>query len=235
MGFNIAVVSFVMMILIAIGTAYWLRNNLDRLLKQAIETQGSQMTGVPVRIGSVKISALDGRGELSNLVIGNPLGFKSLYALKVERVLVEIDIATLTKDVVVIKRIEVVAPDVIYEKGATATNFDVIQKNIATALGSSGDKKNGKKIIVDHFGLRGANAQVSAAFMNGKTVGVSLLDITLNHIGQQQNGVTPDEFGQIIAGALRHKLTGAYSFERALSATGEALGKAGNAVKDLFK
>jgi uncharacterized protein involved in outer membrane biogenesis len=222
-------------ILLAAGVAYWLHNNVDRLIQQTIETQGSQMTGAPVRVGAVKISALDGRGELSNLVIGNPPGFKSLYALKVERVLVEIDIATLTKDVVTIKRIEVAAPDVIYEKGATATNFDVIQKNIATAVGSSTDKKGGKKIIVDHFSLRDANAKVSAAFMNGKTLGVSLPDITLNHIGQQKNGIPPDEFGQIVAGALKHKLTGAYSFERALSATGEVLGKAGNAVKDLFK
>lgn len=234
MSFKIAM-ALLMAILLAAGVAYWLHSNVDRLVKQAIESQGSQMTGAPVRVGSVKISTLDGRGELSNLVIGNPPGFKSLYALKVERVLVEIDIATLAKDVVLIKRIEVAAPDVIYEKGTTATNFDVIQKNIATALGSGDDKNSGKKIIVDHFSLRAANARVSAAFMNGKTIGVSLPDITLNHIGQQKNGITPDEFGQIIAGALKHKLTGAYSFERALSATAEALGKAGSAVKGLFK
>ena len=104
-----------------------------------------------------------------------------------------------------------------------------------TALGSVDDKNASKKIIVDYFSLRAANARVSAAFMNGKTIGVSLPDITLNHIGQQKNGITPDEFGQIIAGALKHKRTGAYSFERALSATGEALGKAGSAVKGLFK
>lgn len=234
MSFKIAI-ALLMAILLVASVAYWLHTNVDHLIKQAIESQGSQMTGAPVRIGSVKISTLDGRGELTNLVIGNPPGFKSLYALKVEHVLVEIDIATLTKDVVVIKRIDVAAPNVIYEKGATANNFDVIQKNIATALSSGDDNKDGKKIIVDHFSLHGANAQVSAAFMNGKTIGVSLPDITLNHVGQQKNGITPDEFGQIIAGALKHKLTGAYSFERALSATGEALGKAGNAVKGLFK
>ena len=234
MSFKIAI-ALLMAILLVASVAYWLHTNVDHLIKQAIESQGSQMTGAPVRIGSVKISTLDGRGELTNLVIGNPPGFKSLYALKVEHVLVEIDIATLTKDVVVIKLIDVAAPNVIYEKGATANNFDVIQKNIATALSSGDDNKDGKKIIVDHFSLHGANAQVSAAFMNGKTIGVSLPDITLNHVGQQKNGITPDEFGQIIAGALKHKLTGAYSFERALSATGEALGKAGNAVKGLFK
>ena len=234
MSFKIAI-ALLMAILLVASVAYWLHTNVDHLIKQAIESQGSQMTGAPVRIGSVKISTLDGRGELTNLVIGNPPGFKSLYALKVEHVLVEIDIATLTKDVVVIKLIDVAAPNVIYEKGATANNFDVIQKNIATALSSGDDNKDGKKIIVDHFSLHGANAQVSAAFMNGKTIGVSLPDITLNHVGQQKNGITPDEFGQIIAGALKHKLTGVYSFERALSATGEALGKAGNAVKGLFK
>ena len=235
MNLKLVIVSLLVMALLALGAAYWLRNNVDRLIKQGIETQGSQMTGAPVRLGAVKISALDGRGELSYLVIGNPKGFKSLYALEVDSVLVEIDITTLTKDVVVIKRIDVVAPNVVYEKGATATNFDVIQKNIATALGSSDEKKDGKKIIVEHFSLRGAKAEVSAAFMNGKTVGISLPDISLNHIGRAKNGVTPGEFGQIVAAALKHKLTGAYSFEKALNATGEALGKAGNAIKDIFK
>ena len=235
MSLKFVFVSLLVVALVAIGAAYWLRNNVDGLIKRAIETQGSQMTGAPVRVGAVKISALDGRGELSYLIIGNPKGFKSLYALDVDSVLVEIDITTLTKDVVVIKRIDVVAPNVVYEKSATLTNFDAIQKNITAALASSDEKKDGKKIIVEHFSLRGAKAEVSAAFMNGKTVGISLPDISLNHIGRAKNGVTPGEFGQIVAAALKHKLTGAYNFERALGATSEALGKAGNAIKDIFK
>lgn len=234
MSFKIAI-ALLMAILLVASVVYWLHTNVDHLIKQAIESQGSQMTGAPVRIGSVKISTLDGRGELSNLVIGNPSGFKTAYALKVEHVVVEVDIASIANDVVIIKRIEVIAPDVTYEKGATLTNLDAIQKNIANASGSSDDKKSGKKIIVDHFALRGANAQVSAAFMNGKTVGVSLPAITLDQIGRKKNGVTPEEFGQIVAGALKHKLIGAYSFENALNATGQALNKAGNAVKELFK
>ena len=235
MDLKVVLIAVVALALATIAGAYWLRHNVDRLVKNAIETQGSKIAGVQMSVGGVKISALDGQGELSNLVIGNPPGFKSPYALKVERVLVAIDLASLPKDVVVVRKIEVVAPNVIYESGDTATNFDVIQKNIANNLGTGKESQGGKRLIVEHFNLRNAKAEASAAFMNGKTVGMPLPDVVLKDIGRKQNGVTPDQFGQIVAGAITKKLTGAYHFDRALNATRDALGKAGSAISDIFK
>jgi len=69
---------------------------------------------------------------------------------------------SLTKDVIVIRRIAILAPDVIYEKGETQTNFDAIVKNIGNAVGSDQkskskrDQEAGKKLIVELFTLRDA-------------------------------------------------------------------------------
>ena len=235
MDVKIVLIALALVTLAALGTTYWLRHNVDRLIKNAIETQGSQMTGAAVRVGSVNISALDGRGELSNLVIGNPPGFKSLYALKVEHVIIAIDLASLAKQVVRVRRIEVDAPHVIYEMGLAATNFDVIQKNIAKSLGAGDANQTGKRIIVEHFNLRNAKAEASSVLMNGKTVGMPLPDVVLKDIGRERNGVTAEQFGQIVIGALTKRLMGAHHFDRALNATRDALGKAGNAITDIFK
>ena len=219
-----------------IGAAmFWLSGNMDSLMKTAVGDYGSAMTQAKVSVDAVKISPADGKGTISNLLIGNPAGFKTAYAIKVGQIDVDIDVASVARDVIVIRRIAINAPDVIYEKADAMTNFDAIQKNIASYLGPADSKKEGKKLIVEELTIRDAKAQASAAFMNGKTVNVSLPDITLKNLGKAKGGISPGELGQEIAGALKAKLTSAVSFDRLMKSTGEALEKAGSAVKGLFK
>lgn len=217
------------------GVLWWLSGNLDGLVKDAIVNYGGAMTKAKVAVGGVTITPTDGKGVINELSIGNPAGFKTSHLMRVGRIEVEIDIGTVAKDVVVIRRIAVVAPDVIYEKGDTMTNIDAIQKNIAAYLGPSDTSKPGKKLIVDELSIVNAKAQASAAFMNGKTVTVPLPDIHMKNVGRAKGGITPGELGQEVAAALKARLTGAVSFDRLMKSTGEALDKAGNAIKGLFK
>jgi hypothetical protein len=217
------------------AVVFWLSGNMDSLMKTAIGDYGGAMTQAKVSVGAVKIAPVDGKGTISNLLIGNPAGFKTAYAIKVGQIDVDIDVASVARDVIVIRHIAINAPDVIYEKGDVMTNFDAIQKNIASYLGPADSKKEGKKLIVEELTIRDAKAQASAAFMNGKTVNVSLPDITLRNLGKAKGGISPGELGQEIAGALKAKLTSAVSFDRLMKSTGEALEKAGSAVKGLFK
>jgi hypothetical protein len=219
-----------------VGSAlFWLSGNIDGLIKDAVATYGSAMTQAKVSVDTVKIAPADGKGTISTLVIGNPAGFKTAHAIKVGRIEVDIDVASVARDVILIRRIAIIAPDVIYEKGDSMTNFDAIQKNIASYLGPADSKKGGKKLIVEELTIRDAKAQASAAFMNGKTVNVPLPDITLKNLGKAKGGISPGELGQEITSALKAKLTGAVSFDRLMKSAGEALDKAGTAVKGLFK
>jgi hypothetical protein len=231
------ILAAVLVILAAIigAAVFWLSGNMDSLMKTAIGDYGSAMTQAKVSVDAVKIAPADGKGTISNLLIGNPAGFKTAYAVKVGQIDVDIDIASVTRDVIVIRRIAINAPDVIYEKGDVMTNFDAIQKNIASYLGPADSKKEGKKLIVEELTIRDAKAQASAAFMNGKTVNVPLPDISLKNLGKAKGGISPGELGQEITGALKAKLTGAVSFDRLMKSTGETLEKAGSAVKGLFK
>ncbi len=217
------------------GGVYWLSGNMGPLVRDAIVKFGSEMTKAKVNVEKVEIKLADGQGEVRGLSIGNPAGFKTAHALKVARIEIVIDTGTVAKDVVVIKKIAVIAPDVIYEKGEGMTNFDALQKNIADYLGPAQKKEGGKKLIVEEFTLRNAKAEASAAFMGGKTVSVPLPDITLHNIGKAKGGVTPGELGQEIIGAVKHKLSAAVSFDNLMKSTGKALDKAGTAIKGLFK
>ena len=234
-------VGIALLVIIAViaGALYWLRNNLDGLVRDAIAQYGSEMTQAKVSVGSVKIDAVNGEGIISDFEIGNPQGFKTPYAFKVKEFTVAIDPATLTGNVITVKKIAIVAPDVIYEKGDNMTNFDAIQKNIADYLGPSEQTSSeGKKLIVEEFKLRDAKAQAAAAFMDGKTVDVDLPDLTMRNIGKKEGGITPGELGQRIAGAMKKQLSGAISFDKlgkAAQQAGEAIGGAASDAADKIK
>ena len=106
---------------------------------------------------------------------------------------------------------------------------------IASYLGPSDSKKDGKKLIVEELTIRDARAQASAAFLNGKTISIPLPDITLKNLGKAKGGISPGELGQEVAGALKAKLTGAVSFDRLMKSTGEVLESAGGKLKGLLK
>lgn len=228
----------VVLALLVAGGVWWLNQNMDGLIKGAIEKYGSEMTRAKVTVGAVEIKPADGRGVIRGLVIGNPAGFKTAHAMQVAEVEVAIDIGTLTGGVITVKKIGIKAPNIIYEKGDALTNFDAIQKNIADYLGPADKKEKdagGKKLIVEDLSVTGAKAEASAAFMNGKTVAVGLPDIALKNLGKSKGGVTPGELGQEIAGAIKARLTGALSFDNLMKSMGGTLDKAGSAIKGLFK
>ncbi len=221
---------------IGIGIAWWLHHNAGALLREALQSYGSQMTGASVKIGSVSLSPGSGLGEIHDLVIGNPSGFLTAHAIKVERIAIEVAPLTLAQKRIHVRRITVIAPDVIYEQGAKQTNFDALMKNISHSLGpSSEDGKPAKRLTVDAFDMTNATAAASTYLVPGKAVGITLPDIHLKDIGKEKDGVTPSELGQIIADTMKRKLSGAHHFGQAISATGDTLGKAGSAIKNLFK
>jgi hypothetical protein len=210
-----------LVMLLLAGAAWWLRGNLDGIVQRGIAHYGSQMTQARVAVDKVEIRSTDGSGTVRGLVVGNPAGFRTAHALKVAAIEVAVDMRTLADPVVVVKRIVVEAPDVIYEKGDTMTNFDAIQRNIAQSLGSPQGSGSGasppRKLIVDELVIRRAHAQASAAALAGRTVSATLPDITLRHVGRAQGGVTPAQLGQIVARALTQRLVATLTFDQVKS------------------
>ena len=230
---KLGIALLVFLIILAAGI-FWLHNNMDSLVKSAIEKYGSQMTGTRVEVASVEIRAEKGQGVVKGFIVGNPSGFKTPYALKVGRIEIDLDVSSIVKPVVLIRKIAVASPDVIYERAKGTTNFDAIQKHIEDQAGSPGASKGkeegGKKLIVDRLSIRGAKAQASAEFMQGKTVTVSLPDITLNNIGKAEGGVPPGKLGKEVGNALKEKLEAAVNFDSLARSMGNTLKNAGNEI-----
>ncbi len=221
---NVIASLFLVLFVIAAGGAWWLLMSIDGLVKQAIERWGPEMTGVTVRVESVRIEATEGRGTIRGLLVGNPKGFEAPHALKLGEMRLTIDPASITKDVVVIRELLLAAPDVVYERGQGSDNLTVIQKNldawVAKNAGAKKDQGPGKKFVIDHLRIKGGKAHF------GTTLSSSIPDLHLREVGKKTNGATAGEVVKQAWGAMLGSVTGLAS-------------RAGSAIKEgwnkLFK
>ena len=112
------------------AVALWLYSSLDSLVLAAIEKYGPEMTQTSVKVAAVKLAAADGNGSITGLRIGNPRGFRTDHALNAGAIELGIDPSSVARDVILIRRIVVLAPDINYETADAGSNFDVIQNNV---------------------------------------------------------------------------------------------------------
>ncbi len=208
----------VVMALGIVGGAWWLYSSLDSLVASAIRTYGPDITGVSVKLSSVKIKPADGSATLSGLVIGNPKEFKASHAIALGEISMALDINSLTRDVIVIREIQIIKPDVSYEYTSHGTNLDVIQHNIdnylAKTLGGKTEPKDkgpGKKMIIDHLYVKDGKINFSADMLKGKDVTVPLPNLHLTDIGKKSNGATAADVTKQILGAITQSATRAVS------------------------
>lgn len=223
----------VVLVVAAVAAFFMLNNPLGRLVKLAVESSGPDMMQAEVRVSSVKISASDGQGKLSGLKLGNPKGFKTEFALKADTIEMVIEPASVAKEVVVLHKVLIDAPHIIYEKGEHGSNFDAIQHNVESYMGagikkSKDDKSEGKKMIIDSFVIH--NAQVN---YNGN-IDLSLPDIELHNIGKSSGGVTSAQLTKMIVAELNAKLALAIAKTAIIGAAGGVVVGAGMAIKGLL-
>jgi len=196
------------------GGVWWLSHSLDSLVASAIRTFGPEITGVSIRLDRVTIEAMDGRASLHGLVVGNPPGFSTDHALSLGEISMTLDLDSLTRDVIVIKQVSIVKPDVTYELGPGGSNLDAIQRNvdryIAQHRGGSSQRaeRNGrKKLVIEDLYIKNATAHVSAAVMQSSEMSVPVPDLHLRDIGKRSGGATAGEVVKQVLGALTHGVT----------------------------
>ncbi len=103
---------------------------LDKIIHAGVETIGPKLTRSEIRLDEVNISLLNGSGALKGLFIGNPEGFKSDKAFFLGEI--EIDIAPLSlfSERVLIKKIYIREPQIVFESSAKGNNLNQLLNNI---------------------------------------------------------------------------------------------------------
>ena len=200
------------LILLLLVILFFVVSSLDSLIKAAVEQYGSEITQVEVRLKEAEVSVTSGKGALRGLRVGNPEGFQTPNAFSLGEISLVLDVATVTKDTIVIKEIVITAPEVTYELGVRGNNIDAIRRNIEASLGkgkgkpkgkvASKDEGGGPKLVIEHLYVRNGKVNVSATMLKGRKLSAPLPEIHLTGIGKKRGGATPGEVVQKVVGAI---------------------------------
>ena len=205
----IALVVVVVLAVLAVGMF------LDRAIKSGVETFGPKLTKVDIKLQSVRLSLLSGSGSIKGLVVGNPEGYRTPSAINIGVASLSLKPRSLLSDKIVVKSINVQAPEITFETDLRHNNLSKILANVQEATGG-GTKEPGKpqepsqpegakpakKLQVDDFVISGGKIRVSVTALGGKTATVPLPDIHLEDLGTGPEGITPVELAKQVMEAI---------------------------------
>ncbi len=199
----------IVIILIVMGLS-----NLGPIIKTAVNKYGPQITKTEVTLKDVRISIFSAEATLKDFRLGNPKGFKSPHAVSVGTVYVDIDETSLTGDTIIIDKIEVVAPEIIYEKSLKTDNFKSLLNNVQSSASKeksaekkSGEDSGGKKIMIRDFIMRDAKLSLAVTMADVRSVDAEIPDIHLKDLGKKEGGISPAEAFERVLTALYKTVT----------------------------
>jgi uncharacterized protein involved in outer membrane biogenesis len=191
---------------------------LDDIVKKSVETAGPKITQTSVTLNAVHLSLFVGSASVKQLVLGNPAGYKSPFAISVGTADIGVNPLSIISDKIVIRSVHVEAPEITFEGnplsknnlGDIMDNVDHAAKNpTPPAAGTNtvaiAPNKPGKKIEVDDLMI--TNAQVHATltgvgnFSTGELT-LTLPPIHLTDLGKGGDGLTAAELTRAIFNAI---------------------------------
>ena len=208
------------------------------IVKTAASVGGPKALGVSVSVGDVKLSPLSGSLVISQVKVGNPKGYSEKDAFAVDKVEVGLNVKSLLSDTILIKKIQIDAPAILFESKDGKSNFDAMLSNAKKSseeekAKKSTEKKAGKKVVIEVFSLNNGKVSYASALTMGKALTIPLPSVTLHDIGKKSGGTSfVDALTEVmngILGGVTEAVTGA------AGAAGDLLkgfgGSASNALK----
>jgi hypothetical protein len=204
--FRAVIVLVVLVILAVVGVAFF----LDSIIKKEVETIGPKVTKVDVKLDSVSLSLLSGSGKIKGFTLGNPPGFKSPSSMAVGTASLAVVPKSVLGDKIVIKSINIDAPEITMESDLASVNLLKIKSNLPSNPGDPNSpentKSNGKpskKLEVDEFILQNAKVHVLLNTpLGAQSATVKIPTINLKDLGTGPEGITPAELANKVLTAV---------------------------------
>ena len=182
--------------------------NINGIVKTAVETVGPEVTKTEVRLSEVDIVLTEGKGALRGLTIANPSGFSNANAFSLGEVSLQIDPASLTGDVIVINEILITGAQLLAEqKNIKDTNLQALLNNVtagssnassasSTAESGATDSGDSVRLAVEKFTFSASEVRLVTEQWGERTL--KLPAIKLKNLGSKDKGLTPAELTQAV-------------------------------------
>ncbi len=200
------VIIFVAVLVILAGGAFWFiaGGALNGLIKAKIEEVGTQVTGQAVSVQSVDIKLFKGVGTIKGLILPNPSKYKADSLFTLNEITLDINLESLTTDIIVIDQIVIASPQATVEFTNTAgSNIQDILNTIDNNLPTSTEDKKAEQsktnqdeaiIKVKEFVLAGVALSVDLTELGNKVHQKTLPDIKLVNVGGNE-GLVASQLG----------------------------------------
>lgn len=221
--------------------------SLNTIVKKGVETVGPQLTKVEIKLGRANISPFSGSGQLTELFVGNPTGYKTPSAIKVGDVKIVVSVGSVMSDTIKVQEIKIQAPEITLEGGLSGNNISQILENVKAATGGDkpaeqtapAAKKSEKKFFVRDVVVEGGKINLSSSLLGGETVSIPLPPLHLENIGTENAGVTAGELVKqilepLLASVTKAAADGMANLGKNIKVPKEA-GEQINKLKGLFK
>lgn len=223
--------SLIIIILISLSAYFYLKNNIDEIVREFIVQEVSEVTDTKVQLDAVKLDLKEGAGSLFNFEQPNPPGFQTKYAFHFDQAELDLDLKSIFDEVIIIEKVFINGAEVVYEYSDGKTNFielkNIINANMnnktVAASTSKTDQpqqkemkkthaKQSKKIIIKSFEMINTKVEGAVPFASSQTLSVTLPNIQLNNIGSK-GGVEADQLMAIIIDTLEKDLKRSINFK----------------------
>ncbi|MBN2373896.1 hypothetical protein JXL19_08935 [bacterium] len=231
------IIIFIILLIVGIS-------NIGPLIKNAVNLYGPKITLTDLHIEEVSVSLFSGEAKLKDFHLGNPKGFKAPYAMKVKSIAVDVDEGSLTGDTIIVEKVEIISPEITYEKTKGTDNLKTILENIQKSVAGSssasdktGQKKGkeygqgeekGKKLIIRDFIINDGKVNLVMGMLEGKGVSAPLPDVHLKDIGKKDIGASATEVFEEVFASIYSKIVSPEVTE----ALNQGLKELGTGLKD---
>jgi hypothetical protein len=225
---KILLIAVILAVVLGIAAVVFVGVYFDKIVKTGIEAIAPPIPQTSVKVEGVSISALSGSAGIKGFVVGNPPGYKSDFAISIGKAAVEVVPGSVLKDKVIVRSIEVRAPEITFEGNPFGeNNLQKIRDNVNAYTGGStkadanapakpAAAKAGKKLQVDHFILSDAKVTARVIGLEGEPFSVTIPKIEFSGLGAGPDGITAAELTQKVLSQISEesiKAVGAYAKE----------------------
>src|SRR5690606_35781996 len=129
------------------------------------ERYGSAAAGTEVDVGSVGIALTQGRGTIDQLTIGNPEGFETDHAVRIDEVQAALDVGSVTSEVPVVSELLLNNVHINAEQRRDMTNLTEIHEFMTASDGEPETGAEPGRIIVRQFRTTNATLTITSELL----------------------------------------------------------------------
>jgi len=140
---------------------------------------------------------------MDGFIVYNPEGFSDDVAISLKGIEIEMDVKSLLSDQIVVNRIRVTNPEILFEQKETKVNLRELSSNIEM----SSDDKSEKTIIIKEFILEQGKVKISSELDQKRSAEATVDRIVLTDIGESGSDTVEQALREIFRPIIRNAIS----------------------------